>query len=159
MVMDVDPVIVDFLKRNKVAVLATAGMDARPHAAAVFYETDSNSNIFFVTKEDTAKSKNLQANPQASMVIFEAKSLRTAQIYGGVTRMQNEAMLQKALRIMSRHSSETSGSSATPISKLDAGAYVLYMLTPEVIRLGDYKYGAKNFIFDVATPAEGSLDY
>jgi hypothetical protein len=32
------------------------------------------------------------------------------------------------------------------------------MLTPQAIRLGDYKYGAKNFIFDVATPAEESLE-
>ena len=38
---------VEFLKRNKVAVLATANKTgARPQAAAVFYEIDSHSNIF-----------------------------------------------------------------------------------------------------------------
>ena len=157
---NIDPSITDFLKRNKVAVLATANKDdARPHAAAVFYDTDSHSNIFFLTKENTTKSKNLQDNPLAAMVIFEARGLKTAQIIGAVTRIDDEAMVQKAQRIMSRFSAEISGNSETPISKLDAGLYVLYMLTPQSIRLGDYKYGRRNYIFDTATPAEESLDY
>ena len=157
--MNVDPYIMDFLKRNSVAVLATANkVDATPHAAAVFYEPDTHANLFFLTKKDTAKTKNLEDNPQADMVIIEPQSLLTAQISGKVRQMTDPVMLGKALRIMSRHSMEIAGTPETPISKLNAGNSILYMLRPESIRLGDYKYGARDFIFDTATPAEQSLE-
>jgi uncharacterized protein YhbP (UPF0306 family) len=158
MLTDISPDVVAFLKSNHVAVLATASpQSAEPHAAAIFYTTDSHMNIYFLTKEQTAKSKNLEANPQAAVVIYEPSTLKTAQITGRAGRVQNEEMMQKALGLMSKFSQQVAGTSTTPISKLDAGGYILYQLVPQSIRLGDYKYGQRSTIFDVAAPAEESL--
>lgn len=151
--------VIDFLKSNHVAVLATASpASAEPHAATIFYTTDLHMNLYFLTKEDTTKSKNLQANPRAAMVVFDASRLATAQITGQVFKIQNQEMMEKALRLMSRFSQRVSGSATTPLSKLDAGQYVLYQIQPQSIRLGDYKYGQRNTIFEIATPAEESLE-
>jgi len=153
-----NPDIQAFFKEHQVAVLATASKeDSRPHAAAVFYESDSYLNLFFLTKEKTIKSSNLDANPISAMVIYDAPMLRTAQVTGNVSRVEDPEMKAKALRIMSRHSKDVSGSADTPVSKLDAGEYILYRLTPTTIRLADYKYGGEQ-IFEVATPAEEQLE-
>ncbi|MBX4199281.1 pyridoxamine 5'-phosphate oxidase family protein [Candidatus Saccharibacteria bacterium] len=154
-----NPNIASFLKRNHIAVIATANKETgAPHAAAVYYATDSQMNIFFVTKEDTTKSKNLTANPQVALAIYEAAVQATAQITGTVTRVEDPVMLQKALRIMSKHARETAKTDEAPYSKLNAGQYVLYKIWPQTIRLGEYKYGPHNQIFDIATPAEESLE-
>jgi nitroimidazol reductase NimA-like FMN-containing flavoprotein (pyridoxamine 5'-phosphate oxidase superfamily) len=151
--------VVDFLKANHIAVLATASpQSAEPHAATIFYATDSHMNLYFLTKEQTTKSKNLKSNPHAAIVIYNAETLRTAQITGSVSIVQNEEMMQKALNLMSRFSNQAAGTNTTPISKLDAGDYILYRLEPQSIRLGDYKYGSQGTIFEIATPAEESLD-
>jgi hypothetical protein len=92
------------------------------------------------------------------LAIYDAPLQKTAQVMGTVTKVNNDEMMQKALRIMSRHSKEATGKEETPIPKLNAGNNVLYMLTPQFIRLADYKYGANNQIFEVATPVEESLE-
>lgn len=158
MLKNSNPDIQAFFKNHQVAVLATANKnDGRPHAAAVFYESDSYLNLFFVTKEKTIKSSNLDSNPYASMVIYDAPMLKTAQISGKADRVEDPEMMAKALRIMSRHSEKVSGTAETPVSKLNAGGYILYRLTPLTIRLADYKYGGEQ-IFEVAVPAEEQLD-
>lgn len=159
MLANIDPDIVAFLNNNHIAVLATASpQSGSPHAATVFYTTDSSMNIYFLTKQDTTKSKNLQANPQAALVVYDAPTLRTAQITAQAEPIKNPAIAQKALGIMSKYSRQTAGTSQPPIAKLDAGDYILYKLVPQTIRLADYKYGAKSTIFNIATPAEESLD-
>lgn len=154
-----NPNIANFLKRNHIAVLATANKaTGQPYATTVYYATDSQMNIFFVTKEGTTKSKNLVQNPQAAMAIYEANTQTTTQITGPTSRVEDQTMMEKALRIMAKYSKETAQTEETPISKLDAGAYVLYKLWPQTIRMGEFKYGPRNQLFDVATPAEESLE-
>jgi nitroimidazol reductase NimA-like FMN-containing flavoprotein (pyridoxamine 5'-phosphate oxidase superfamily) len=153
-----NPDITQFLKRNHVGVLATAALQgAQPHAAAVYYATDSSLNIYFLTKDKTTKSRNLESNPQAAVVIYEAETQRTAQIQGLVNKVEDKTMMEKALPLMSRFSKQTAGTEDTPISKLEAGEYVLYRLVPQFIRVGEYKYGTKNDLFEVAAPSEESL--
>src|SRR5207248_2163271 len=97
------PDIAQFLKRNHVGVLATASLEnAQPHAAAIYYATDSNLNIYFLTKSKTAKSRNLDSNPQGAVVVYEAAEQRTAQIYGPVDKVPDKDMMARALPLMSR---------------------------------------------------------
>jgi nitroimidazol reductase NimA-like FMN-containing flavoprotein (pyridoxamine 5'-phosphate oxidase superfamily) len=154
-----NPHIAEFLQRNHIAVLATADKKtAAPHAAAVYYATDSHLNIYFLTKDKTAKSRNIESNPMAAMAVYEADSQRIAQITGTISRVTEEDMMERAKPLMARFSKQTSGSEETPISKLSAGEYVLYRLTPQSTRLGEYKYGVHSDLFDIATPAEESLE-
>lgn len=153
-----NPNIESFLKRNHIAVLATADKStATPYASTIYFATDSQMNIFFVTKAKTLKSKNLISNPQASIAIYEANTQSTAQISGPVTVIDDKTMLDKALKLMAKYSEQTAQTEETPISKLYAGSYLLYKLWPQTIRLGEFKYGPRSQIFDTATPAEETL--
>lgn len=154
-----NPHIAEYLKRNHIGVLATADKKtAEPHAAAVYYATDSHLNIYFLTKDKTAKSRNLELNRQAAMAVYEADTQRIAQIYGLVNRVEDSDMMERAKPLMAHFSQQSAGTSETPISKLAAGEYVLYRLVPQSIRLGEYKYGVHSSLFDIATPAEESLE-
>ena len=154
-----NPHIAGFLKRNHVAVLATASKDSsEPHAAAVYFDTDSNLNVYFLTKEKTLKCKNLMSNPQAAMAVYESDTQRTAQINGPVEVVDDKEGMAIAQRIMAKFSQQGAGSEETPISKLDAGDYVLFRLRPQSIRLAEYRYGEHNSLFDVAVPSEESLE-
>ena len=154
-----NPAIADFLSRNHVAVLATAyEKTAVPHAAAIYYTVTSKLDLFFVTKKDTTKSRNLRSNPIAALVIYESSSQTTAQVNGTVQAIDDPEKLKDALAIMAKFSQETAGTPVTPISRLDAGDYVLYELTPQNIRLAGYKYNLKDKIFDVADSIEESIE-
>ncbi len=154
-----NPEIANFLKRNHIAVIATADKESIPHAATVYYATDSRMNIFFLTKDGTTKSKNIENNPQAAIAIYEPESQRTLQTMGAVTRIEDKATKDRALRIMEKYAKETAKTSEIPISKLQAGDYVLYKISPQTYRLGDYKYGSHDYIFDTAIAPGESLDY
>jgi general stress protein 26 len=154
-----NPHISDFLKRNHIAVLATAERQSgAPHAATVYYAIDQGLNIYFLTKDRTTKSRNLDTNPQAALAVYEADTQRTAQITGSINRVEDKEIIDKAKPLMAHFSKQTAGTEETPISKLEAGEYVLYRLTPQSIRLGEYKYGVHSDLFDTATPAEESLE-
>ena len=153
-----NPNIASFLKRNHIAVLATANRETgEPHAATVYYATDSQMNVFFFTKQETKKNKNLTSNPRAALAIYEAATQSTAQISGPVTAVNDPDIIEKAHRLMKKYSKETAQSEDTPLSKLYAGDYILYKVWPQIIRLGEYKYGPAGEIFDTATPAEELL--
>jgi general stress protein 26 len=153
-----NPNIESFLKRNHIAVLATADKtSAAPYASTIYFATDSQMNIFFVTKAKTLKSKNLASNPQASIAVYEANTQTTVQITGPVTVIEDRSMLEKALKIMADYSYQTAQTEETPISKLYAGDNILYKLWPQTIRMGEFKYGPSSQIFDTATPAEENL--
>lgn len=154
-----NPHIAGFLRRNHIAVLATVHQESHePHAAVLYYATDSHLNIYFLTKSATTKSINLASNPSAAMVVFESDTQRTAQITGQVSKVEDKDMLERALPLMSKFSKATAGTEETPLSKITAGDYVLYRLVPQSIRLAEYKYAPRNEVFDVATPAEESLE-
>ena len=87
-----NPKITNFLERNHTAVLATANKEpGQPHAAVVYYTISSKLHLYFVTKRDTAKSRNLEANPQVAMVIYEADAqthpTSVFQTFGLITRL------------------------------------------------------------------------
>jgi general stress protein 26 len=154
-----NPNIAGFLKRNHIAVLATADhQTAEPHAATIYYATDSQMNIFFLTKVKTKKSINLAGNPKAALAIYQAETQETLQITGPVTVVDNPAMMTKAMSLMSKYAQQTAGTEQTPIARLYAGEYILYKIWPQHIRLGEFKYGPEGQVFDNATPAEELLE-
>ena len=153
-----NPKITNFLERNHTAVLATANKETgQPHAAVVYYTISSKLHLYFVTKRDTAKSRNLEANPQVAMVIYEADTQSSVQLYGQATAIEDPQKLQSALAMMAGHAKATAQTESLPISKLNAGDHVLYQVVPRNIRLAEYKYGAGDNIFEVVVPNETAL--
>ncbi|HSX18221.1 MAG TPA: pyridoxamine 5'-phosphate oxidase family protein [Candidatus Saccharimonadales bacterium] len=154
-----NPEIAEFLARNHIAVLATVGKQSEtPHAAVIYYTTTSKLNIFFVTKIGTQKSRNLESNPLAALVVYDPSAQKTIQFNGTAKRIDDPNRLQTALEIMAKYSEETANTKTLPISRLDAGDYVLYKVTPQNIRMGEYRYATDDHIFSTAVPELESLE-
>lgn len=130
--------VIEFLMKNHTGVLATASPDGAPHAAAVYFISDSDLNFFFITKNGTEKSRNLKQNPQASIAIYDAKTQTTLQARGKVEADDDPQHFMNVFTQILKISMDLSGGATPPVSKLKDGEYKLYRLKPDSVRLVEY---------------------
>ncbi len=127
-----------FLSKHNIGVLSTATKDGQPHAATIYFIIDPDLNVYFITKEKTAKSRNLAENPQAALAVFEAQTQTTAQISGDVIEVKSVSRLDEVFRKILAITAKTSESTIPPVSKLQSGGYRCFSLQPKVVRLAEY---------------------
>ncbi len=145
--------ICDFIEDNPVGVLATVDKAGAPHAATVYFVTDSDLNIYFVTKEGTQKHKNLQHNPHAAIAIHHAQSQTTVQAQGKAEVIDDIKEFMDLFHQILDASLRTGESERPPVSKLFAGDYFMYKFTSNELRLAEYTkpdHGDLGSIFEVA---------
>jgi len=133
--------ILHFLTKHQAGVLATASAAGRPHAATVYFSVDDKLNFYFVTKEDTTKHHNLQANPYAALAVHDAASQATVQATGQAKQLDRDDPRAQHVFNEIVHAAQTTGQSVVPpISQLPAGKYVTYRFTPARIRLAEFNH-------------------
>lgn len=130
--------IFEFLTTHPVGVLSLVDPNNNPHATVIYFSVDTDFNIFFTTKSDTHKHDNLKHNKHAMFTVFEPVSQTTVQIIGEALLVDGEAKSQEVFRSTVAASMATSEGGIPPISKLQAGDYVAYQLTPKQIRMAVY---------------------
>lgn len=144
----------DFLEEHPVATLATADENAIPQASTIYFVLDDDFNFYFITKEETQKFKNLIANKHAALAIHEVASQRTVQVTGTAVLVKEvDKFLDIFDKIVAISAGETN-SDRPPVSKLFAGDYVLFRLTPSSVRLAEYTNPdrGKLSLFEVIKP-------
>jgi len=80
----------DFLRGQRLAVLATAGIDGRPEAALVNIAATPDLDIIFETTSATRKFANLKRNPRVSLVTGWEHE-KTLQLDGAVEELEASA--------------------------------------------------------------------
>lgn len=131
--------IIDFINNNPLGVLATSNSVGFPHAAAIYFVLDEDLNIYFVTKENTLKHKNLKQNPLAAIAIYEKETLTTLQASGNVKVVDEIDKFMHLFNKLSDINHEQTNSDRLPVSKLFAGDYYMYCLKPKTMRLAEFK--------------------
>lgn len=71
----------DFLMENEYAVVASCSANI-PSAAVVMYIMDDDWNIYFFTRKNTTKHKNLALNQHIALVVGTGPDSVTAQVVG-----------------------------------------------------------------------------
>jgi uncharacterized protein YhbP (UPF0306 family) len=127
-----------FLQSNPVGVLSSVTPDNTPHGTVIYFSIDSHFTIFFITKDKTRKHDNLRHNSHVMLTVFEPASQTTVQITGVATEMTDTVDISKIAGAVVRACSRTSNAGLPPISKLQAGTYVGYKITPAQIRMATY---------------------
>lgn len=130
----------DFLRGHPVGVLTTVHVDGGPYATVVYFSVDNELNIFFTTKRNTKKHENIKRNSEVAMVSYEAFSQTMVQVSGRVVEATDAAEIKKAFKEMVRASIRTSINDVPPISRLYAGYYVVYKLSPKQINMATFSY-------------------
>jgi uncharacterized pyridoxamine 5'-phosphate oxidase family protein len=129
-----------FIKNHPTAVLTTVDPDGNPHGSVIYYTTDEDHNVLFITKEQTKKYDNLSHNPHAMLVVYDQVDEAILQISGiaNVVPQGYDSQLDFAAVLSS--SMQASGYPFSPISKLSAGPYVVYKIIPVQLRLTTYTH-------------------
>jgi general stress protein 26 len=131
--------IADFLALHRIGVLATSTSEGKPHAATIYFTYDELLNIYFVTKKDTQKSRNLQDNPQAAIAVYDAASQTTVQMDGSVIEVTDPQQTTWMFNDIWRIADQTSGAGGVPpTSRLNAGGYVAYKLSAPSLRMASF---------------------
>jgi general stress protein 26 len=108
----------EFLRTHGIGVLATSSREGKPHAATVYLTCDQQFNIYFVTKKDTQKSRNLQENGQAAIAIYDAASQTTVQAEGAAVAVTDVEQATWIINDIWRIAAHT-GSAQPPIARLN----------------------------------------
>jgi nitroimidazol reductase NimA-like FMN-containing flavoprotein (pyridoxamine 5'-phosphate oxidase superfamily) len=145
--------IYNFLAAHRSGVLATNGPDYAPQASVIYYDVEKDLTIRFLTKKFTKKSANLQLNPLAALVVYDEPTQTTVQISGEVSDISDMDEVSDVFRKVLRASLHTSSSNVPPISKLNAGEYIVYELVPNDVKMASFlppKTGGHEDLFQSA---------
>lgn len=139
----------EFLKNQHLAVVSTADLDTNLEASLVYFIADECFNIFFLSKTETTKVKNINKNPKVAIVIGlenKPKSIKASGTAEVVNGSSEYADIKKRLinRITER------SNYWPPLNNLDKGSLTLVKITPTSMSY----YDATNFGNNAATEEE-----
>ncbi len=145
------PRIVEFLAQKGVGVLATADPSGKPHAATVYLTSDQALNLYFVTKRDTQKCRNLQANPRAAIAVYDAASQTTVQAEGTATEVNDTKQQEWIFKDIWSLAAKTSPGGIPPTTQFIAGDYVVFRLSAPSLRMATFVHpgGTEADIFEL----------
>lgn len=130
-------VALQFLKSHTAGVLASVGRDGKPHASVVYYTSDDQFSIYFITLASSRKYEALTANPWAAFVVGTLDMPQTLQIEGPVVELRrNEDMRAKLPELLERLTSNAKY--FAPITKMDPASIVVMWMEAKWIRWADY---------------------
>lgn len=130
--------IVTYIKGNPVMVVGTISKDGSPHGAAVYVCTTSSEQVYFVTKTETQKFKNIENNPHVSVTIVNPADNSTLQAVGRAYVEDNAQTIEMIMGKMAEiyaHSSDW----LPPLAKLRAGPYQVVGIKLKHVRLAHFQ--------------------
>lgn len=130
-----------FLRHHHMGILSTVSTDGKPWGSAIYFIHDEAFKIYFVTKAETYKYQNLDANPYVALTVADEADQTTVQLAGTVAPLPFEDYTDVVFRKMPQqihpaHDLEW----MPPLSKLRAGNYMPLVLTPAKLQYADYKH-------------------
>lgn len=130
--------IVTYIKNNPVMVLGTVNEHQAPHGAAVFVCATAADQLYFVTKTETQKFKDITANPHVSVVIVNPAENSSLQASGKTHIETNPELIEMVMGKMAKIYA-TSADWLPPLAKLRAGAYQVVGIKLHSARLAEFK--------------------
>lgn len=124
-----------FLDSNSIAVLSSKGRSDKVSGAVVYYIVDQMDRVYILTKEGTHKAKNMLANPQVALTIFDQANLRTLQIDGIASVETDQKVIGYVFNVITKPRRDTKKGGAAPVVNIEDGSFVVFRI---VIKGGDY---------------------
>ncbi|MEO6536376.1 MAG: pyridoxamine 5'-phosphate oxidase family protein [Candidatus Paceibacterota bacterium] len=129
-----------FLTSNSIGALATVSTEGTPRVRLVYYATDPDFSIYFLSLENTRKTIDIRSNTKAAFVVSSNDSHHTLQIEGLFEEMTDTATFGPVIDSLTKHLFPENDISA-PITHLDKSKPVFFKLSPTWIRWGDFSKG------------------
>jgi uncharacterized pyridoxamine 5'-phosphate oxidase family protein len=129
-----------FLRRYHMGILSTISKDGKPWGSAIYFIVDENFTFYFVTRAETYKYQNLEANPNVALTVADEENQTTVQLAGTISPLPYEDYLEVMFRKMPKIRPAGDYDWVPPINKLRAGNYMPLVLTPTKLQYADYKH-------------------
>lgn len=131
--------ILTYIDYNPLATLGTLNLDGSPHGAVVYTCADDHRRVvYFLTKVETHKYKNLIARDHVSLTIVNPAENSTLQADGRAFVVRDAQIIDMVTKKITRaHASAAEW--LPPIAKLHAGAYVIVGVEIWHARLAQFK--------------------
>lgn len=110
---------VEFLGKHDVGVLSTIERTGSLRGAAVYYVV-INGYVYFMTKENTRKSRNIAGNEHVAFTVFDDKGLETIQLAGMAEQVTDDKMRMKVITAILRTRTYVDGSHLVPVIRMGA---------------------------------------
>ena len=129
-----------FLKAHKTGVLTTISSEGAPRARLIYYGSNDDFSIYFLTRKNTRKAQDIASHHRGSFVVASEEVPQTLQIEGIIADVTDQAEADEVLaELTDRLLSNTLY--GAPLMRLDPDALAYYRLTPTWIRFGDFTEG------------------
>ena len=129
--------IVSYINSHQLCVLGTVGPDGKPFSATMYVVSDDHLNLYFMTKEETTKSRNLVSNPYVFLTFSDEPELSTLQISGTARLLDPKTDGQASYELL-RGLRQKVNEVKLPVAKLNAGGYVIFKIEIERATLTNY---------------------
>ncbi len=129
-----------YIDQNPIATLGTVGGAGTPSGAIVYVCTDPRDHpiVYFLTKQQTEKYKNLRDYHQVSLTIVNPAENSTLQAKGRAFDVEDAMMIDLVMEKIA-HDHVSAKEWLPPIAKLRAGAYVIVGIELTYARLAQFQ--------------------
>lgn len=129
-----------FINEHSFAVLSTINAEGHPHGTALYAGSDKNLNVYFKTKSGTAKSSYVDNDDMVALTFGDEAEQATLQLSGSVAEVYDPAEGAAAMELLDslQHHSKDA---RPPITKLNAGSYIIFRITPDWAHMTIYGGG------------------
>jgi nitroimidazol reductase NimA-like FMN-containing flavoprotein (pyridoxamine 5'-phosphate oxidase superfamily) len=118
-------------------VISTINEQNKPESASIYYISDNDLNIYFVTRSGSRKYKNLMKNPNASFVITLEHPPKTIQIEGIANEVTDaNEQINYFQKLIAKASESTT---MPPVSQMVDGEMVFMKISTNWARLGNFE--------------------
>lgn len=132
--------VLKFLRKNKVATLATVTPDGMPHADTIYFLVEDNFHLFFPTKKLTQKFKNIHHKNDVFLVVTDVVKKQTVSIKGQAFEHTIDSMSDFLERVAAMLNSDDTEDIDTvfPIMQRNDGDLTVVTIRPSSIRYTEY---------------------
>lgn len=149
---DIRQAALSLLKSRTAGVLATVSPEGTPHARTIYYSSDDNFEIFFMTLTNTRKADDVRNEKQVAFVVSDEEGPKTIQVEGIITELTDTAVIDPII-VDLLNTFMTNGEPTAPIAHLHASPVSYFKITPTWVRYGDFSHGqGEENVFSVITP-------
>ena len=110
---------VEFLNKRDIGVLSTIERTGSLRGAAVYYVI-KDGYVYFMTKENTRKARNIIANEHVAFTVFDEQGLETIQLAGMAEQVTDDKTRMKVITSILRTRTYNDGSHLVPVVRMGA---------------------------------------
>ncbi len=129
--------ITEFLQARNRAVIATVDEEGQPSTSTIFYILTKRHELYFMTKSQTAKYKNIKKNYKVALTVVDNEKPQAVNVNGVAAEMVETSERDEILKQLIKLSYESLHDYA-PIIKLHRGGFAVFKIVPHKAVFTDF---------------------